>query len=140
DRFLDLSRIVRFVHHEEDGGLRAAQEVGELAIGGSQSICGVADEEDGVGLFHRDLRLAAHLDSKRVELVEDYSACVDDGEGAALPLDGRVEAIARYARRVLHDGDPLSDEPVEYGRLADVGPPDHRDEGVRHYAILTRAG
>ena len=61
--------------------------------------------------------------------------------GGLPPLEGHraVEAIAGDAGHVAHERAPVTDEPVEEGRFADIRPADDGDDGA-HGSSLRRAG
>jgi hypothetical protein len=52
--------------------------------------------------------------------------------GRRLQLDDRRDAVARDARRRVHDRDAATREPVEEARLADVRPSDDRQARQGH--------
>ena len=54
-----------------------------------------------------------------------------------LPLDLGAEPVARNARAIVHNSNPLSRNTIEQGRLPDIGP---TDDGYhsRHGAVVLR--
>src|SRR5439155_22917245 len=66
------------------------------------------------------------------------AAGVHKREPATPPLDGRVEAIPCGARLVLDDGDTVTDQAIEEGRLSHVGTADHGDKTTAHPHTLRR--
>src|SRR5580704_13659152 len=60
------------------------------------------------------------------------AAGVDDPQLRAEVVGFAVAAIAREVRRVVDQRGPAADQPVEQRRLADVRPPDDRDQRGRH--------
>jgi hypothetical protein len=71
--------------------------------------------------MHRHLRLHAHLLYQRVFLAEQDAARVDNHERLPQPFALAVEAVARDARRVLHDCHALPYQAVEQRGFADIG-------------------
>src|SRR6202022_867935 len=96
-------------------------------------------EEDHVGLLDRLLGLPADLAGERPAALGQPSTRIDDSEATPGPLDRQLLAVAGHPGLFLDDGGPLAHEPVDQRRLADVGPADDRDDGIRHCRYPLRA-
>ena len=122
-------RVVALVDDEDHRRLRAPQAVRHLVIERRDAGGRVHHEQDQVRLLDRHPRLVLHplLDvGARLDL---QAAGVDHGERASRPFGRAVDAIPGGARDVGDDRDPLPDEAVEEGRLADVRAADDGDHG-----------
>jgi hypothetical protein len=119
-------RVVRLVDQQQGRLAPAPQQVGDLLVGGGQPVAGIHQKQDAVRLVHRHLRLHAHLLNQRVILAEQDAARVDDHERLSQPLALAVQAVARDAWGVLHDGYALPNQAVEQRGFADIGASDNR--------------
>ena len=79
----------------------AAQQIRDGPVDARQPLASVHDEHDGGGLVHGELRLLADLGHEPVARLGLEPAGVDDGEGAAVPVDVGVVPIAGDAGDVL---------------------------------------
>ena len=120
--------VVHLVRDEDDGFLRAAQQLDDGLVGVGGADRGVDHEHHGVGEFDRDLGLFgdAQVDAARVDLPP---AGVDEGEPASDPLGVVRDAVTRHTRHVLDDGLTAPQDAVDERRLADVGTTDDGDDG-----------
>ena len=84
-------------------------------------LLSVDQKEDHVGFGHGHHRLLADRDVEGLVTALDDPARIDDEEVVPGPVGPRKIPITRDAGLVVDDGDPLPDDPVEEGRLADVG-------------------
>ena len=119
-RFLELWRIdlVYAEHH----GLFALSEHGrDLHIRRGHALPSVHEEQDYIRRLNGKLRLPAHLHGNLILAGGLDSAGIDQGKGIVQPLRIAINAVARHARRILHDGDAPADQPVEQGRFAHIG-------------------
>src|SRR2546430_628558 len=97
----------------------------------------VDDEHDDVGLVDRRLGLPADAGLDLARAVVE-AAGVDEGELTSAPFDRRIEAVLGGAGLVLDDGDTVTDQAIEQGGLADVGPSDDGHETTAHTHTLRR--
>src|SRR5256886_5511685 len=97
----------------------------------------VDDEHDDVGLVDRRLGLPADAGLDLARAVVE-AAGVDEGELTSAPFDRRIDAVLGGAGLVLDDGDTVTDQAIEQGGLADVGPSDDGDETTAHTHTLRR--
>ena len=128
---------VHLVHGEHDRLFRPLQHVRDLLIGGGHAGLDVDDEDDDRRVVDGDLRLLAH------ERRESGLSVL----GSMPPVSTRVkvrpfqsalavDAVARHAGRVLHDGKAAADELVKEHGLAHVGAAHDGDDGFRHKKSL----
>ena len=87
----------------------------------------VDDEEHEVGLLDRRARLLGDRARDRRRVGDVDAAGVDEQEALAVPLADELLAVARDARRLVHDRGARAGEPVDERRLADVREADDRD-------------
>ena len=107
-----------------------AEQLRDLAVDGGHALARVDDERHDVGLVQRAQRLLPHRrEDPGRERIE--AAGVDDAKPRRPPLADAVAAIARDARLVLDQRRLPADQAVEQRRLADVRPPDQRDQRKR---------
>ena len=64
------------------------------------------------------------------------AAGVDEGEATAGPLGLVGDPVPSHARHVLDDGLATAEDPVDEGRLADVGAADDGDDGQRPIGLV----
>ena len=79
--------------------------------------------------------LTAHLLQQGIFAIRIDADSIDQGEFVILPFAVRVHAVARYARRILHNGNAAARHFVEKRALADVGPPNNRNQWLCHMLI-----
>ena len=140
-----VCHLVPLVQHHDGRAPRHADALGQplVLVGGTHR--GVDDEQGDVGPLQRPER-----PQRRVLL----GAAVGLGRAAQpggvdeadRPLGGvhhRVDGVAGRPRHVVHDRALLTEQPVEEGRLADIGPPDDGHPGrggIRLGAARSAAG
>ena len=99
----------------------------------------VDDEEDEVGLLDGRARLLGDRARHR-RLIRDVDAAgVDQQEALAVPVADELLAVARDARRLVHDRAARAGEPVDERRLADVREADDRD-GADEAVLFAHGG
>ena len=103
-----------------------------MAVQRGHSGARVDQEEGGIGVGQRCLRLAAHGGLERVAGRVLQPGGIHDGELQAAERTRALPAVARHARAVVHDRLAPSDEAVEQGRFADIGSSDDGDDGPGH--------
>ena len=108
-------------HHRLAG---APHEVGEGAVVGHDPDPGIGQEEDQIGLVDRRLGLGAHAAFERGGQGVLEAGGVDDVEAQVVEPRRMDAPVARHARRVVDQRQLAADQPVEQGRLADIGPSD----------------
>src|SRR5205085_2521768 len=115
----------------------SAQAVRDVVFDREDPGLRVDHEHDDVGFFDRGLGLTpdSRLDLARA-VVE--AAGVHKRELATPPLNGRVKTIPRGPRLVLDDGDTVTDQAIEEGRLSDVRSAHDGDEITPHPHTLRR--
>ena len=122
-----LARVVDLVRDHEHRLLRLAQDLRDLLVARRDPDLRVDDEEDEVGLRDRLARLVGDRARDR-RLVGDVDAAgVDQQEALRAPLADELLAVARDARRLVHDRRARPGQPVDERRLPDVREADDRD-------------
>src|SRR5262245_20729098 len=116
------------VHCEVDRRAQPAQLARDLAIARGQPGARVDHEDDRVDYGNRLLGLARHFRVDALLRGGLEAASVDGDEGAAAEPALPVVPVARDARDIVNDRVAAEGQPVEKGRLADVGPADQRDD------------
>ena len=119
--------IVELVGDQDHRLARAAQEVGELLVPGSDAGARVDHEQHEVGLGDGSAGLLGDLALHRGRVAGIDATGVDDREGGAAPLDDQLLAVARDARLLVHDGLAGRRQAVDQRRLADVREADDGD-------------
>ena len=112
--------IVHLVDHQQKRLARAAQVVGHVLDLGGQARAAVAEKADHIGRVHGDFRLPAHLGEEHVLAAHVQASGIHHAEEAAHPFHVGIDAVARHARHILHDGDAPSRDLVEKCRFAHV--------------------
>ena len=110
---IDLAGGVHFIDCQNDGLSASQQHVGDLLVGGGESRLDVGEEHDDIRMGNGDLRLLAHKGQYLVVRARLDTAGIDEAELSAAPFALAIDAVARNARRVLHDGKTLSDKLIE---------------------------
>jgi len=103
------------------------QPLGNAPILRRQAIARIEHEDDDIALGDRGFGLCGHFLDQALggHRLEATGVDNDVGHGADAPL--AVVAITRQPREVRHQRRPRTGQPVEQGRLADVGPADQGD-------------
>ena len=125
--------IVGLVGNEQHGHADAANAGGNLVVVRHQTTADIDDEQDDRGLAQACLDLGIDAGGEAVGIIEAHAAGVDEIDRPALQREPLHESIPRHARCRVLDRDPLLDEPVEEGRLADIRPANDRDLGDQRY-------
>ncbi len=133
--------VVDLVGGEHDGLLGGAQDADDLLVDVGDADRGIHDEQHGVGDLDRDLGLGGDALGQPAGVGVPATG-VDDRERAAVPVGVVRHPVAGHAGHVLDDSFPATDDAVDQGRLADVGAPDHSENGydVSHRWILSEGG
>ncbi len=118
------------VGDQDDGGLLAAHEVGEMAIHGGYPGARVHHQQCHVGIGHGDVGLDAHAGLHRGARGFFQTGGVDNGEFQAQKIGVARATVAGYPGLVVNDGKALAHQPVEQGGLADIGASDDGDGKV----------
>ena len=137
--------IVELVRDQDHRLARAAQQVGELLVPGSDAGARVDHEQHEIGLGDRGASLVGDLALHRARVAGIDATGVEDREGGPAPLDDQLLAVARDARLLVHDRLAGRGQAVHERRLADVREADDGDradqgaEALRLAADLLRA-
>ena len=91
-----------------------------------------SDHHDDRRRLNGDLRLPAHEFQHFAARTRLDAAGVDEQEAPPVPLAVAVDAVARDARRILHNGHPPPGQFVEQQRFAHIRPPHNGDNGFCH--------
>ena len=136
------ARVVELVGDQDHRLARAAQEVGELLVAGSDAGARVDHEQHEIGLGDRRARLVGDLALHRARVARIDAAGVEDREGRAPPLDDQLLAVARDAGLLVHDGLARRGQAVDERRLADVREADDGDRAEQGAvaALVPRRG
>ena len=124
---VELVRIVQFfagihfVHHQQDGLARTAQQVGDFGVVIGDARGGLDQEEHQVGLFDGDAHLLADFALEHIVGVGGPSAGVHYREFVTAPFAFAVVAVAGDARRLIDDGLPHAYKAVEQGGFPHIG-------------------
>ena len=121
---------VDLVGHQEHGLGARAQLGGQDRVLLLDPRGDVDNQEDEIGRRHRRFRLPddALFDPPRLA---GEAPRVDDQEGSAAPLHGRLHPVAGDPRHLVRDGDPPAEQTVDERRLPDVLPAHHGHPGGR---------
>ena len=106
-------RCVDLVGDQDDFLSFAAQHGGHFLVCGGQPVSAVHHKQHDVGHVHGQLRLHAHLCRDDLLGVRFDAAGVDQEEMVTRPFRFRDDAVSRYARCILHDGDALAHDLIE---------------------------
>ena len=129
---------VRLVAHQDDRPPSSTQRLGDLLVQRSHAVAYVDHEAAHIGLGDRHLRLLARRSRQRCDVRwgvtgqgHVQTGGVHHREALPAPLHHSVQPIPRQPCERIDDRAPRPGEPVEERRLADVGPPDDRDNAHR---------
>ena len=107
----------------------AAQALRDVLIGPGQPVLNVDDEQQEIGLGHRDADLDLDV-LGQADLVDDADPTgVDQLAAAIRRLQDRRYPVARHSGRRIDDGDPRLDQGIEQGGLANVRAAHDGDDG-----------
>ena len=138
ERLVVAPRVVELVGENEHLAPRAAQDLGELLVAGSDPRSRVDDEEHEIGLLDRLPRLLGDLRSERARVGPVDASGVDQPERRPRPLAQELLAVARHPRRLVDDSGARLAQAVDEGRLADVRVADDRDRPRDLDGLLSR--
>ena len=93
--------------------MRFTQVSGHFLILRGHSGAPVAKEADYIRRIHCDLRLTAHLRKQHIFAAHIQPARIDQRKASAHPFHIRINPVAGYARRILHDGNTSSCDFIE---------------------------
>ena len=127
------------VRNHDHGLARAAHQIGEGAVVRHRAGFGIEHEEHRVGLLDGLFGLRHHPAGKAFGAGVLEARGVDDGEVEIAEPRLPLAPVARDARQVVDQSEPLADQPVEQRGLADVRPPDDGD-GEAHGHWMPRFG
>jgi hypothetical protein len=127
---------VRLVADEDHGLAAGAQDRGDVLVETRHPGADIDHEDAEVSLLDGDPRLLlgapGQLGDARV--LGDQGGVeaggVHQGEAAPAPLGHPVQAIPGEPGGLIDDGVPLPGQPVEEGRLPDIGPADDGDDAA----------
>ncbi len=134
-QILLLARV-RLVYGQRDRLAEPQQHLRQIPIGAGDLRAAIHQENDLVRLLQRELGLFQNLARNIIRIVHHDAAGVDDFEPLAIELRRAMDAVARDARLIAHDGTALTRDAVEKSGLADVRPAYDHDCGHVHLASL----
>ena len=129
-----------FVHGDQHGPARAAEQVGDRAILAGHAFAAVDQEDDCVGLRDRRLGLSCHGAHDAAPGPGLEASGVDDEIGSVAAAPAPVVAVAGEPGVVGDQGSARRGQAVEEGRFADIGPADEhkrREHGIDN--VLARS-
>ena len=115
------------VGHHDHRLAGAAHQIGEGAVVRHRAGLGIEHEEHRVRLLDRLFGLRQHPPGEAFGMGVLEARGVDDGEVEIAEPRLPLAAVARHARPVVDQSEPLADQPVEQRGLADIRPPDDGD-------------
>ena len=122
-------KVVQLVDHQE-GWLRALpKDFGQLFVQGMDAGSAVHHEQDDVRLLDSRHGLFPNGPFQRFVAVLDDPAGVHYEKAAARPVGPGEVPVPGNPRRVVHDGQPPPQEPVEEGGFPHVGSAYHSHDG-----------
>ena len=125
---VDLTGGVHLIDRQHDRLAAAQQHIGDLLVGSRQAGLHIRQENDDVRVANGDLRLLAHERQNLVVRARFDTAGIHQRKFAAAPLALAVDAVARDARRIFNDGEPLADELIKEHGLAHIGSAHDRNQ------------
>ena len=114
---------------ENDRGGLAAQPAADLLVERGEAGARVDQEQCRVRLAHRGDGLGAHPARQGLGILVLVAGGVDDPEVEPEQARLAFAAVARDSGPVVDQRKLAAHQPVEQGRLADIGPADDRDGG-----------
>ena len=124
--------LVALVDRQHHRLFRPLQHRRDLRVRRSQADRHIDDHHDDRRRLNGDLRLPAHEFQHFAARTRLDAAGVDEQEAPPVPLAVAVDAVARDARRILHNGHPPPGQFVEQQRFAHIRPPHNGDNGFCH--------
>ena len=128
-------RAFALVGHQHDRLAGLARDIGKGVVGRNRTGARVDHEENRVGLFDGRLGLRAHPAGQAFGRRLFESGGVDHGELYVAEPALAFAAIARDAGPVVDQSQTPADQPVEQGRLADVGPADNGNREAHQLSL-----
>ncbi len=128
-QFLLLLRPVDLVDHIEGFFADPAQQFDHFVIGRQHPLLAIQQKKNDIGLVDGGHCLAADGGDHFIGRIVVDAAGVDQDKRPVSPEDPLVVTISGHARGRVDDGFARSGNPVEQGRLADIGPADQGDDG-----------
>ena len=98
-----VRRVVELVREDERRLVRLAEDLRDLLVAGRDAGLRVDDEEDEVRLLDGRARLLGDRARHRRLIRDVHAAGVDQEEALAVPVADELLAVARDARRLVHD-------------------------------------
>ena len=121
-RFTDRVALVDRQHH---GLATLLEHTCHGAVVCGHAAAHICHQHDHIGTLNGKFRLAAHL-------LEDHVVCdcfntagVHQHERTVTPLALGIDPVTGHAGRVLHNGEPLTDQLIKQGRLSHIGSSHH---------------
>ncbi len=105
----------------------AAQHLSKALIQRGHAGARIVHEQDDVGFANGKFGLLAHAIFEGAIGAVLVASGIEDLKAQIGNPAFRFAAVARDARRVIHQRDALTDEAVEQGRFADIGAADNSD-------------
>ena len=138
-REVALARRVRLVRRDDHLAAGTSEQLRDFSVNWGQALPDVEQEDDGVGLVDRDLRLRLDRGLGRILVrVQIEPGRVDHGE-LPPPVRDAVEPVAREARLRVDDRLAPAEDAVEQRRFADVGAADDGDDRARHASSVANS-
>ena len=126
-----LRRVVDLVREHEHRLVRETEDRRELLVARRDARPRIDDEEDEVGLRHRDAGLVDDRAGNGVLARDIDAAGVDQQEPLAGPVADELLAVAGRAARLVDDRGARRGEAVDQRGLADVRVADDRDRAQK---------
>ena len=105
--------VVHLVDHQQHRLGGPAQQPGHVLVLPGDARDGVADEQQQVGLVHRDQHLPADLPLEHIVGMRHKAAGVYEVERPAVPVGDAVLPVARHPAHIVHDRFALLQQTVE---------------------------
>src|SRR5688572_24969294 len=118
---------VSLVRGDQDWFSSRTQQRRELFVKLCNARTGIDDPNEQLRVVDRHSRLLQNVCRNHRVVVRHNAARIDQGKLFSRPLNFPVNAIARDARLVAHDGAPLADKTIEERGFAYVGTPNDCD-------------
>ena len=133
-----LRKMIHFIDDEDDRLFAAAQLFRHIAVGSRQFLPAVHHPEDDLRHVDGGVCLPKDLLPQDICRFQFDAARIHDGELFTAPDSIRIQPVARDAGAVFGNRDLAPRNFIEQGALAHVGPPDDRDQWIRHITLLAR--
>ncbi len=116
------------VAHENNRRIAGTQPAADMFVERHDAGPRIEHEERDIGTAHSGFRLRAHPARQGLCVIFLETGRVDDLELEAEQFGIAFAPVARHARHIVDKRQPLANHTVEQGRLANIGPPDNRDD------------